>query len=145
MLFENLYNLINEHNKAEAISFEDLAKYYYYHIGAQDRNASAINNYLKDNNISNRYAMVVIDVDEERFTDYYYLLVSKVMARAKRSKLVKEVKTLVGPMAQHMLTQYKGEPAENIYNGHQYIFDPMDKYDLDDETKETWKDIITNL
>lgn len=144
MLFENLYSLINEQNKREAISFETLAKYYYYHVGPRDKNASAINNYLKDNSISNRYAMVVVD-NENGVDPYYFFLVSKVMSRAKRSKLIKEIKALIGPTAQMRMSQYGEYPAEDIFNGNQYIFDPMDKYNLDDETKETWRDIVSGL
>jgi len=144
MLFENLYNLIKEHNETEALSFETLSKYYYYHVGPKEANALAINNYLKKNNINNRQAMVVFDADGGD-APYYHFLVSKIMSKTNKNKLVRQIKTLVGGTAQMRMTQYGEYPAEDLTTGYQYEFDPMGKYDLDNETKEDWRDIITNL
>lgn len=144
MLFEALYSLIYEQNKQEALSFETLSKYYYYHIGPRENNAVQANNFLKQNNISSREAMVVIDNDDGP-DPYYFFLISKVIGKNKRIRIIKQIKSLVGSTAQMRMTQYGEYPAEDIYNGSQYEFDPMDRYNLDDETKETWKDIIPEL
>ena len=144
MLFESLYNLIYEQNKQEALSFETLSKYYYYHVGARENNAVQINNYLNNNNIIPQQAMVIIDNDDGP-DPYYFFLVSKIMGKNQRIKLIKQIKSVIGPTAQMRLTQYGEYPAEDIYNGSQYEFDAMNRYDLDDETKEAWKDVVPGL
>lgn len=144
MLFESLYSLIYEQNKQEVLTFETLSKYYYHHIGPRENNAVQVNNYLKQNNIPSREAMVIIDNDDGP-DPYYFFLISKVVSRSKRNKLVMQIKTVVGPTAQMRMTQYGEYPAEDIYNGSQYEFDPMDRYNLDDETKDAWRDVVGGL
>jgi hypothetical protein len=146
MLFESLYNLIYERNQANVLTYDTLVKYYYYHIGSNEKNVKAIYKYLKDNNIPKMHCMIVEDIGQmPEDKPYYFFLITKVMNSDRRAKEMKEIKKLVDADSLLRITQYGEYPAEDLESGTQYDYEPMGKYNVDDETKETWKEIIPEL
>jgi hypothetical protein len=147
MNFNKLYNILFEHSKQDVLTHETLVRYYYYHIGPNEKDAKAIDKYLKRNNIDRRWAMVVTDtgLDAVPEKDYYFFLIAKVMNKGERAKQMKNIVKLVSADAGLRITQYGEYPAEDIESGSQYEYNYMAKYNLDDETKETWKDVLPEL
>lgn len=146
MLFESLYKLIYEHNQTNALTHDTLVKYFYYHIGSNEKNAKAIYKYLKDNNIPKMHCMIVEDIGQmPEDKPYYFFLITKVMNSDRRAKEMKKIKELVDTDSLLRITQYGEYPAEDLESGTQYEYDPMGKYDLDKETKDTWRDVVGNL
>lgn len=146
MLFESLYKLIYEHNQTNALTHDTLVKYFYYHIGSNEKNAKAIYKYLKDNNIPKMHCMIVEDIGQmPEDKPYYFFLITKVMNSDRRAKEMKKIKELVDTDSLLRITQYGEYLAEDLESGTQYEYDPMGKYDLDKETKDTWRDVVGNL
>lgn len=145
MKFKSLYSLIYERDQANVLTHDTLVKYYYYHIGSNEKNAKAIYKYLQDNNIPKTYCIIVEDVGQFHNKSYYFFLITKVMNSGRRAKEMNKIKKLVDADSLLRITQFGEYPAEDLESGTQYEYDPMGKYNVDDETKEVWKDIIPEL
>lgn len=146
MLFESLYSLIYEHNRTNILTYDTLVRYYYYHIGSNIKDVKAIHKYLQDNSIPKMHCIIVEDIGQmKEDKPYYFLLVAKVMNKDRRVKFVNEILKLVSEECQRRISQYGEYPAEDLESGTQYDYDPMGKYNLDKEVKDTWKEIIPEL
>ena len=145
MKFKSLYSLICERDQANVLTHDALVKYYYYHIGSNEKNAKAIYKYLQDNNIPKTYCMIVEDVGQFHNKSYYFFLITKLMNSGLRAKEMNKIKKLVDADSLLRITQFGEYPAEDLEDGAQYEYEPMSKYNIDDETKDTWKDIIPEL
>lgn len=146
MLFESLCSLLYERNKENVLTYETLVRYYYYHIGSNTKDAKAIHKYLQDNDIPKMHCIIVEDIGQlKQDKPYYFLLVAKVMNKDYRVKFVKKILELVSEECQRRITHYGEYPAEDLESGTQYDYDPMGKYNLDKETKDTWKEIVPEL
>ena len=122
-----------------------MVKYYYYHIGSNEKNVKAIYKYLQDNNIPKTYCMIIEDLGQFHNKSYYFFLITKLMNSGLRAKEMNKIKKLVDADSLLRITQFGEYPAEDLEDGAQYEYEPMSKYNVDDETKDTWKDIIPEL
>ena len=145
MKFKSLYSLIYERDQANVLTHDTLVKYYYYHIGSNEKNAKAIYKYLQDNNIPKTYCMIIEDLGQFHNKSYYFFLITKLMNSGLRAKEMNKIKKLVDADSLLRITQFGEYPAEDLEDGAQYEYEPMSKYNVDDETKEVWRDIVGGL
>lgn len=145
MKFKTLYSLICERDQANVLTHDTMVKYYYYHIGSNEKNVEAIYKYLQDNNIPKTHCMIIEDVGQFHNKSYYFFLITKVMNSGRRAKEMNKIKKLVDADSLLRITQFGEYPAKDLEDGAQYEYDPMGKYNVDDETKETWRHIVSGL
>lgn len=144
MKFDKLYQLLNEEKHPDALDYDFLQRYNYAHIGSNEENAKAITKYLKDNKIDGRWATVIEDRANGP-TPYYFFLLTKIMNRSNRVALYKNIKKIVNRTAKMRMEQYGEYPAQDLDSPQLFEYDPMAKYNVDDDVREVWRKAVTKL
>lgn len=144
MKFKQLFELISENQLPDALTHEFLFRYKYAHIGSNETNVKAIVKYLKDNKIDRRWALVVEDqIDGE--TPYYFLLIAKVMNKTTLSALLKNIEKVISDGSKIRMNHYGLYPAEDLDSTNLHEYDPMGKYNVEDDVKDVWRKAVKNL
>jgi len=130
MKFKSLYSLICERDQANVLTHDTLVKYYYYHIGFNEKNVKAIYKYLQDNNIPKTYCMIIEDIEQE-----YFFLITKLINSGLRAKEMNKIKKLVDADSLLRITQFGEYPAEDLEENDPYEYEPMSKYNVESKLK----------
>jgi|688.fasta_scaffold127198_4 hypothetical protein len=148
MNFNQLVELVFENQGTDDLTHEFFFRYNYAHIGSNKSDVRAIAKFL--NNTDRGLALIIEDTagltyEFEGDKSYYFLLISRKMNKTNQSELLKSIRKIVSDECYRRMKHYGWYPAEDLYTTTLREYDPMGKYNVEDDVKDVWRAAIKRL